>query len=170
MSVYSRIFKINNHVILLILVEDAAMKKQITMSIIVACFFINTSFAETCPPVSQLSQEAPPNAPAGWTVLNFLTPAVFPGPSLPSTSFPGQNYYFISAIHSFNPSFYDLRIICYYGCPPNVAGCSPLTLVSNVKYRSPANTLAPWNTPYNLVNTLVCSPKSNNPLECVFNN
>lgn len=154
-----------------ILIEDAAMKNGIKISLSYLIVFIlnNSSYAETCPLVNQLTQEVPPSAPPGWTVLNFLTPAVFPSPPLSATSFPGQNYYFISAIHSFNPTFYNLRILCYYGCTANSIGCSPLTLVSNTKYREPTSTLSPWNAPYNLINTLVCMPKSNNPFECVFN-
>src|SRR5690348_7916275 len=98
-------------------------KHAMIILLALAVSFIDTQvYADTiCPPVQQLSVQ---NPPAGWTLLN---PALVPG----------QDYYFSSAIHSLNTTYFYLQIECNYACAPTAANCTPFTLLSNAQYQQP---------------------------------
>lgn len=112
------------------------------------------SYSDICPLPSQFNPRIPPG---GWSLL---MPAVFVG----------DNYQFVSATHSLNPTYYNLQVICRYECLPDSRECSPFTLLSNATYKHPATNKWPWNVPPLLIYTMICSPPDNNPLDCVFSN
>jgi hypothetical protein len=113
----------------------------------------STSFADYCPPAQSINPQTPP---AGWTL--FLSPI-----------FAGQNYYFVSAVHSLNPTYYQNQIFCHYETCP-AFGCPNFTLLSNADYQQPTTNISPWDDYPQLANTLMCSPQNNDPTQCVFTN
>ena len=124
-------------------------------SIITAiCLFVsNHSLAATCPPIENLDFQ---NPPAGWTVL------------LPPFEDTNETFYFGSAIHSLNGSFYYKKVICEYETCPSW-GCYKLEIISNATFENPNSTAAPWNHKPVIAHTLLCTPANHDPSACEFN-
>lgn len=132
--------------------KDITMKNRLII-ILIALSVSKLCSADICPLVQNLSPQTPP---AGWTLFQ-------------SPMFAGQNYYFVSATHSLNPTFYPNQVLCHYETCP-AFGCPNFTLLSNATYQAPANNTAPWNIFPAIVNTLVCAPPNNDPQQCIFTN
>jgi hypothetical protein len=121
--------------------------------IIALSLYVSASYADTCPPAQSINPQTPP---AGWTL--FMSPL-----------YAGENYYFVQAVHSLNANYYFQQVFCTYQTCPSFS-CPTFTLLSNVTYQFPNSNNAPWNTAPPIVNTIVCFPKNNDPLQCVFAN
>ena len=128
------------------------MKKRIAL--LLFTLVSSLVFADTCPFIYQFTPDLPPG---GWSILS---PAIFPG----------KHYRFISATHSLNTTLYALQTLCLYQCGPDEINCSPFTLLSNATFRLPNSNISPWNIVPNMLDTVVCAPSDNNPLECIFSN
>jgi hypothetical protein len=115
-------------------------------------FKLLPAYADTCP---QIQDFTPTNPPPGWTLI--MPPIL-----------DDQKYYFGSAIHSLNGSFYYLQVLCKYeACPSDF--CPAFALLSNNAYNFPNTKTPPWNQRSRLKSTFTCTPPDHDPSHCVFN-
>jgi hypothetical protein len=135
------------------------MKSRLIITLITAVVSLSAlmgtmaAIADTCPAAGSFDPNTPP---AGWSMI--LPPIV-----------QGQKYQFNKAIHSLNPAFYYLQVVCVYmACLKG--GCPGIEIVSDITYDLPVDKTSPWNKRPTILNTLVCEPGGNNPQECVFSN
>lgn len=116
------------------------------------------SIADTCPIVENLNPEAPPG---GWQL--FISP-MYQGPNPQE-----EVFYFKSATHSINPTYYSQQVFCQYETCP-LQGCPNFTLISTITYMQPATNIAPWDVYPTIPNTVVCTPTNHDPYQCMFTN
>jgi len=125
------------------------MKKQIIF--IVMLMKIIPIYADTCPPIQDFTPTKPP---VGWILI---MPPILDDPK----------YYFGSAIHSLNGSFYYQQVICKYeACPSEY--CPAFALLSTSTYAYPNTKTPPWDARSRLRFTLTCMPSDHDPSHCIF--
>jgi len=126
--------------------------KKCSIIPLLSLFVSISAWAAICPAVQNVD---PLHPPAGWSTL------------LPPYDDTTDTYYFGSAIHSFNGSFYFKQVICEYETCPSF-GCYKFEIISNDPFEMPNSNAAPWNHRPVIAYTLLCTPPDHNPSVCEF--